>query len=177
MAPGRPIRILAVGSLLAIVGAIAVAVMAVTVVAPTGCAGNCASNCPNATVYIGNLDNQQLAIDNILVNGPACPPLEGVYCIGDGFTTSCTHLTITGVTQGACDVLVIFPDRPAQIVHTEFGPPIKQGCCKGYSIIGDEVFVIPANPDAGIVGLDGGMDQVTTVVDGGADAAGDGGVD
>jgi hypothetical protein len=122
-------------------------------------------------VYIGNLDNKQLSIDNILVNGPACPPQDGVYCIGDGFTTSCTHLTITGVTQGSCDVLVIFPDRPAQIVHTEFGPPIKQGCCKGYSIVGEEVFVIPDSPDGGISGLDGGNDQVSIYTDAGvADA-------
>jgi len=171
MALSRPIRVLAVGSTLAALAVIGVVVAAATLVAPAGCAGNCASNCPNATVYIGNLDNQQLAIDDILVNGPACPSLEGVYCIGDGNTTSCTHLTITGVAQGACDVLVIFPDRPAQIVHTEFGPPIQQGCCKGYSIVGDEVFVIPANPDAGISGLDGGNNQVTTVVDGGVDAS------
>jgi hypothetical protein len=34
--------------------------------------------------------------------------------------------------------------------------------------VGDSVFVIPANPDAGIRGLDGGTDAVTIVVDGGA---------
>jgi len=171
MAFGRPLRVIAVWSTLATLGAIALSVMTMTLVAPTGCAGNCASNCPNATVYIGNLDNQQLAIDDIVVNGPACPSQTGVYCIGDGYTTSCTHLTIAGVKQGTCDVLIVFPDRPAQIVHTEFGPPIQQGCCKGYSIVGDEVFVIPANPDAGISGLDGGNEQVTTVVDGGVDAS------
>jgi hypothetical protein len=172
MAPRRPLRALVVGSTLVTLAAIGLAVTTVAFVAPTGCAGNCASNCPNATVYIGNLDNQQLSIDNVLVSGPACPPQDGVYCIGDGFTTSCTHLTITGVTQGACDVLVIFPDRPAQIVHTEFGPPIKQGCCKGYSIVGEEVFVIPSSPDGGISGLDGGNDQVSIYTDAGvADAA------
>ena len=177
MTPGRSFRVLAAGATLAALGAIAAAVMAVTFVAPMGCAGNCKSNCPNATVYIGNLDNKQLDIDNILVNGPACPPLEGVYCIGDGFTTSCTHLTITGVAQGKCDVLVIFPDRPAQIVHTEFGPPIKQGCCKGYSIVGDEVFVIPSSPDGGISGLDGGNDQVSIYTDAGVADAADAGAD
>jgi hypothetical protein len=150
-------------------------IVAAAVAAPTGCASDCGSNCPNATVYIGNLDNRQLWIDDILVSGPACPPQHGVYCIGDGVTTSCTHFTITGQAQGICDVLIVFPDRPAMIVRTEFGPPIQQGCCKGHTIVGDSIFVIPANSDAGISGVDGPSDAVTTVVDGGAsDAGGDG---
>ena len=83
------------------------------------------------------------------------------------------------MAQGICDVLIIFHDRPAEIVRTEFGPPIQQGCCQGYTIVGDSVFVIPANPDAGISGLDGGTDAVTIVVDAGANDAGaaDAGVD
>ena len=64
-------------------------------------------------------------------------------------------------------MLIVFHDRPAEIVHTEFGPPIQQGCCKGYTIVGDSVFVIPDNPDAGITGLDGGTGAVTIVPDGG----------
>ena len=162
----RPNRIAA----FALTAAAAAAVIAAAVlIVPAGCAGNCATNCPNATVYIGNLDNQQLYINNIVANGPACPPPEGVYCIGDGNTTSCTHVTITGKAQGYCDVAFIFPDRPTMIVRTEFGPPIMQGCCKGYTIVGDSVFAIPANPDAGISGADGGgTDAVRVVVDGGA---------
>jgi hypothetical protein len=155
-------------------GAAAVIVAAV-VAASTGCASDCASNCPPATVYIGNLDNQQLQIDDILVDGPACPPQYGVYCVGDDPTTNCTHFTITGHAQGICDVLIVFSDRPAMIVRTEFGPPIQQGCCKGHSIVGDSIFVIPASADAGISGVDGASDAVTIVVDAGASDAGGGG--
>jgi hypothetical protein len=161
----------------AIAGAAACVVGAAVVVGPSGCADNCATNCPLATIYIGDLDNQELPIDAIGVQGPACPPQYGVYCAGDGQTTVCTHVTITGYAQGTCDVAIAFHDRPTEIVHTQFGPPIQQGCCKGYSIIGDSVFVIPANPDAGISGVDGASDQVTIVVDGGATDAADGGTD
>jgi hypothetical protein len=144
----------------AIAASAAALVAAASAALPTGCASECASDCPPATVFIGNVDNQQLAIDDIRVDGPACPPQHGVYCIGDGPTTSCTHVTITGVAQGTCDVLIVFRDRPNMVVRTEFGPAIKQGCCKGYTIVGDAVFVIPGNPDAGIRGLDGGTDAV-----------------
>jgi hypothetical protein len=162
----------------AIVATSAVAVAVITIVAlmlgQTGCGSNCGTNCPNATVLIANPDNEELPIDDILVDGPACPPGYGVYCAG-GPGTICTHFTITGVAQGFCDVLIVFHDRPDEIVRTEFGPPIQQGCCKGYSIVGDSVFVIPTNPDASIHGLDGGTDAVTIVVDAGASDASDAG--
>ena len=172
MTPHRPNRTAAAVMIAA--GAAAVIVAAV-VAAPTGCASDCASNCPPATVYIGNLNNQQLMIDDILVDGPACPPQYGVYCVGDDPTTNCTHFTITGRAEGICDVLIVFSDRPAMIVRTEFGPPIQQGCCKGHSIVGDSIFVIPASADAGISGVDGASDAVTIVVDAGAGDAGVGG--
>lgn len=167
----RPNRVAAIVA--ASAAAAAVIVIAV-MLAQAGCGGTCGSNCPSPTVYIGSLDNQQLWIDEILVDGPACPPQYGVYCIGDGVTNSCTHVTITGTKQGICDVLLVFRDRPAMIVRTEFGPPIAQGCCKGHTIVGDGVFVIPANPDAGITGVDGGTDAVSIFVDAAAsDATGD----
>jgi hypothetical protein len=158
---------------------IAVAVVcvvgAVGVVAPAGCTGNCRSNCPNISVYIGNLDNFQLAINDVLVDGPACPPPYSVSCAGDGVSTNCTHVTLTGAAQGYCDVLIVFADRPPEIVHTQFGPPVQQGCCTGYTIVGDSVFIIPDNPDAGISGADGSTEAVTIVVDGGTTDAADGG--
>jgi len=162
-----------------VIAAAGAAVLAVAVfAAPTGCQSSCGTNCPNNSVYIGDLDNVQLPIDQILVSGPACPHPQAVYCVGDQYTTNCTHFLVTGVAQGTCDVLIVFADRPAEIVHTQFGPAIQQGCCSGYTIVGDSVFVIPENPDAGIAGLDGGTDAVTIVVDGGTgDAAVDGGTD
>ena len=171
MASRRSHRIAAIAA----TSAAAVAIITLAAfVAQTGCGSNCGTNCPNATVFIGNLDNAELPIDDILVDGPACPPGYGVYCVG-GPGTICTHFTITGVAQGFCDVLVVFHDRPDEIVRTEFGPHIQQGCCKGYSIVGDSVFVIPANPDASIHGIDGGTDAVTIVVDAGANDASDAG--
>jgi hypothetical protein len=47
------------------------------------------------------------------------------------------------------------------IVRTEFGPPIQKGCCKGHTVVGDTVFVIPGSSDGGITGLDGGTDAVS----------------
>jgi len=161
-----------VTAIAAAAGAIAIAVL----VAPTGCTSDCKTNCPPASIYIGDLDNTQLAIDAIGVQGPACPPQYGVGCAGDGQTTTCTHVTITGFAEGMCDVVIVFHDRPREVVHTQFGPPIKQGCCSGYSIVGDSVFVIPStSQDAAIGGVDGPSDQVSFVVDGGAGDAGDGG--
>lgn len=154
--------------------AAAAVVVATVLVSQTNCTSNCATNCPPATVYIGDLDNVQLYIDDIVVSGPACPPQYGVYCLGDGATTTCTHVTITGMTQGYCDVTILFHDRPAYVVHTEFGPPIMQGCCRGYSIVGDSVFVISSSADAGISGVDGASDAVR-LADGGT-ADNDGGV-
>jgi hypothetical protein len=158
-------RLLSVAAALAMLTA--AAIVAAGLVAPSGCASNCGSNCPPVTIYIGNLNGQQLMIDDIGVSGPACPPPEGVYCIGDVPGTNCTHFTITGNAEGICDVTIVFHDRPTMIVRTQFGPPVQQGCCRGYSIVGDSVFVIPASPDAGISGLDGGTDAVTILVDGG----------
>jgi len=152
----------------AIAAAVAGLIALSVVVAPTGCASNCRTNCPTVSVYIGNFDNVQLFISDIAVEGPACPSASGVYCVGDNnVTTNCTHFTITGVGPGFCDVTIFFADRPAEVVHTQFGPPVQQGCCTGYSIVGDSVFVVPDNPDAAIGGLDGASDQVTVVVDGG----------
>jgi len=159
------------------IAAAAGGIAAALLVVPTGCTSNCGSHCPPASIYIGDLDNTQLPITAIGVQGPACPPQYGVYCTGDGQTTTCTHVTITGFAQGSCDVVIVFSDRPAEVVHTQFGPPIQQGCCSGYSIVGDSVFVIPTSSDAGITGVDGSSDQVSFDVDGGVDAPSDGGAD
>ena len=98
--------------ILAAVAGVAAVVAAVAGLAgQAGCGSDCASDCPPATVYIGNVDGQQLAIDEILVNGPACPSSSGVYCIGDGPGSNCTHFTITGTTEWVCDVLIVFHDR------------------------------------------------------------------
>jgi hypothetical protein len=144
---------------------IGAAIVTAVLVGQSGCASNCGSNCPPVTIYIGN-PGQQLMIDDIGVSGPACPAPQGVYCIGDAAGTNCTHFTITGNAEGICDVTIVFHDRPTMIIRTQFGPPVEQGCCRGYSIVGDSVFIIPTSPDAGISGLDGGTDAVT-IVDGG----------
>ena len=158
-----------------------IAALATAFVQP-GCS-NCGSNCPSGTVYIGTADNSVVSINNIVVTGPACPPQYGVYCLGDPSTTGCNHFTITGQTEGICDVQINFFDRPAEVIRLQFGPPITQGCCNGYTIIGDSTFIIPNNPDAGIYGADGGSQDAVRIIvdgavsDGGDGAAGDGGAD
>lgn len=144
----------------------------------SGCTSNCGTNCPQTAVYVGNLNGEQLQIDDIEVDGPACPPPEGVYCLGDANGTNCTHFTLTGTAQGDCYVTIFFHDRPAEVVHARFGPPVTQGCCRGYSIVGDAVFVISSSSDAGISGIDGPTDAVMFLDAGAGDAdGGDAGVD
>ena len=134
----------------AALAALTAIIVAASLGAQSGCASNCGSNCPPVTIYIGNLDGQQLMIDDIGVSGPACPPPEGVYCIGDGTgSTNCTHFTITGNAEGVCDVTIVFHDRPTMIVRTQFGPPVQQGCCRGYTIVGDSRVRDPGQPGRG----------------------------
>jgi hypothetical protein len=128
-----------------------------------GCASDCGNNCPLTTVYIGASTNTMLNIQDLAWDGPACPPGRP-YCRGDDSTTSCTHITITGVAEGECQLFINFGDRPAQIVHARFGPAVTQGCCMGFTVVGDSHFTIPVSADGGIYGADGNTDAVTTVV-------------
>jgi hypothetical protein len=136
----------------------------------SGCGSNCQSNCPNVTVSIIAVDNTVNApiIDLVWLGGPACPPYPPI-CRGEGYTTSCTHVDITGFASGGCDLGIVFSDRPAEIVHAEFGPPVMQGCCTGFTIVGESLFFIPRSAADSIYGADGGSDAVTVVRDGGDD--------
>lgn len=149
--------------------------VALAVLTAHGCAGNCGSNCPPNIVQIGSPDGAQLAIPNggLAWRGPACPPYLP-SCQGNGQTTNCSYLIIYGTAEGACDVLISFSDRPAEVVHTEFGPRITQGCCAGYTIEGPKVFYVPDSPNQGLIYADGGTDAVSLLPDGSADG-GDGG--
>src|SRR5579863_2052901 len=110
-----------------------------------GCASNCGSNCPDTSVYIGDLDNHELAgvITGFEMVGAACPPVSG--CIGDEQSTLCTHFTVTASQPGACDLYITFSDRPTEVVHLSFGPTQNSGgsCCQGYPALGPNIYVIP----------------------------------
>ena len=142
-----------------------------------GCAGNCGSNCPGNMVQVGSPDNAQLAIPNggLAWSGPACPYYPPT-CQGDGVTTNCAFIDIYGAAEGACDLRISFGDRPAEIVHAQFGPRITQGCCAGFSIVGPAVFYIPDSPSKGLIYADGGTDAVSILPDASADG-GNGGAD
>jgi len=142
-----------------------------------GCAGNCGSNCPLNFVQIGSADNVQLTIPNggLAWRGPACPNYLPT-CQGDGVTTNCSHILVYGASEGACDVLLAFSDRPAEVVHTEFGPHITQGCCAGFSIEGPKVFYVPDSPTK-IIYADGGTDAVSFLPDASDGGAADGSAD
>jgi hypothetical protein len=157
----------------------------------SGCGSTCAQNCPATTVYIGSNDNHELngILTNLDVMGPACPPSYGLGCSGDGTTTICTNVTITAQHPGACDVLLVFSDRPSEIVHLKFGETVNANgsCCRGYPVIGPSVYTIPDKPTGPIYsgGFDGGpidTDAVTVLTDAGTtttkpDAARDAGAD
>ena len=148
---------------------------ALAVLTAHGCGGNCGSNCPANIVQIGSPDGAQLAIPNggLAWRGPACPPYLP-SCQGDGVTTSCSYIIVYGAAEGYCDVLLGFSDRPAEVVRTEFGPRITQGCCAGYTIAGPKVFYVPDSPNQGLVYADGGTDAVSLLPDGSADGSADG---
>jgi hypothetical protein len=148
--------------------------------AAAGCGSTCGANCPTNEVRVQAANiTTDIAINDLAWAGPACPHY-GPVCGGDGnLGTTCTHVDIIAAGPGSCDLLIVFGDRPSEIVHAEFGPPITQGCCAGYSVVGDAVFVIPTDPTQIIYGADGGSTDAVTVVpdasadgpDGGADAA------
>jgi hypothetical protein len=158
-------------ALVALLAAGALGAAAAAVFAPTGCSSNCNEPCGPGQVYIGSVDGRmQLPITGIALFGPACPPY-GVSCIGPPDIGGCSYFTVTGLHPGACDVGIAFSDRPAELVHLQFGE--SRTCCPGYPVVGESTFIVPTNPDAGIAGVDSGADAVTIIVDGGTDGAAD----
>ena len=157
--------------------AISVLILAVAMGAAAGCGSTCGANCPTYQVRVQAADTSVNAmINNLGWDGPACPHYFPT-CTGDQQTTNCTHIDMIGTAPGECDLTIVFADRPTEIVHAQFGPPIMQGCCAGYSVVGDSLFIIPSNPNQTIYGADGGStDEVTVVQDASADGP-DGGAD
>jgi hypothetical protein len=148
---------------------------ALAVLTAHGCAGNCGTNCPANIVQIGSPDGAPLAIPNggLAWSGPACPP--GLpTCLTSSADTICNYIDVYGSSEGACDLTISFSDRPAEIVHIQFGPRITQGCCSGFQIEGPEVFYVPSK---GLIYADGGTDAVSLVPPDASADGGDGGVD
>jgi hypothetical protein len=153
-----------------------------------GCASNCQSGCPGTTVYIGSNDSYEFntILTDVEVMGPACPPPYGIGCAGIPGRTSCSYVPVTAPQPGWCDVLLVFSDRPSEIVHLQFGEPVNANgsCCKGYPPIGPSVYTIPDKPTGPIYsgGGDAGpptSDAVTVLTDAAVatDAARDAGTD
>lgn len=161
--------------------AAALALVVVLAMTTASC-DTCAVDCPPTTVYIGSADNHELngILENLDVRGEACPPAYSVICVGDRYTTACTHVTITGQQAGACDVLFVFSDRPNEILHLQFGQPLS--CCRGYPVLGPSLYTIPYKPTGPIYsgGNDAGpidTDAITIVTDAAPDATTDAGAD
>ena len=151
------------------------ALAAIFMIAPGGCASDCASDCPIATAVIETPVNADPGILGLAWVGPACPPVPP-SCRGDDNGTLCRHINVTGYAQGNCDVLIQLDGREPMAVRIEFGPPSMQGCCKGYPVVGEWYFIIPLSMDAGIQGTDGPSDAVRILRDAGDDTqAADGG--
>jgi hypothetical protein len=166
--------------LFAALAAATLAAGALALFAPAGCGGSdCNQICRPGQVYIGSADGvTAIPLAGYAFSGPACPPNYGKTCVPPQSGDGCAYFTVTGLGPGACDVGLVFSDRPAEIIHLEFGAP--QPCCPGYRVVGDWTFIVPASADAGISGNLSGADAITIVVDAGAsdasdDAATDGG--
>ncbi|HXJ19014.1 MAG TPA: hypothetical protein VMT03_02190 [Polyangia bacterium] len=165
----------------------AAAGFALAIFTAPGCASRCGENCPITTVYISSPDNAELngILQDLEVQGDACPPGYGVYCNGDEYSTGCTHVTVTAMQPGECDVLFVFNDRPNEIVHLQFGPTrnANGSCCKGYPVLGPWLYTIPDKPTGGTIYSGGGdagpidTDAVTVVTDAAATTTTDGGTD
>ena len=153
----------------------AVGLGAAALVAQPGCSSGCDTICDASYVYIDSPDGRaQIPLTGIVLEGAACPPAYGITCIGPPDIGGCTHFTITGQTEGTCDVGMTFSDREAEVVHLSFGP--TKHCCPGYPVIGDSSYFVPADPTQTIYGADGGSTaNVTVVPDAGADGAADAG--
>jgi hypothetical protein len=133
-------------------------------IAPVGCASDCGNNCPINTAIIAASHNVDLPFVDVAWVGPACP--DGLpRCRGDGRSTFCTIIDVLGDAEGSCDVLIRLADREPMAIHLEFGPPVTQGCCRGYPVIGDWHFTIPVSSDGGIYGGDGNTDAVSVIED------------
>jgi hypothetical protein len=167
-------------------GAVATAGFVAALFTGGGCASDCGNNCADPTVWVGSADNKELngILTSLAVNGPACPPASAVSCVGDNDTTTCTHVPITAVAPGACDVLFVFSDRPNEILRLQFGPTVNANgsCCKGYPPLGPSVYTIPlkptgpiysGSPDAGTYSTD----AVVVITDAAPDAPHDAGTD
>jgi hypothetical protein len=141
---------------------------ALAVLTAHGCSGSCGTNCPANIVQIGSPDLAQLAIPNggLAWKGPACPT-DPPFCTG-GPSTTCSFIDVYGIAEGSCDLLISFTDRQPEIVHTQFGPRITQGCCAGFSVVGPSVFYIPDSPNQ-LIYADGGTDAISFLPDGSAD--------
>jgi hypothetical protein len=134
---------------------------------PVGCGSTCGSNCPVATVTINAAAGFTIPAQQLAWSGPACPPYRPV-CRADPQNLNCTHIDVMGFAEGACDLTIVFGDRPTEIVHIEFGPRVTQGCCAGFTVAGDTAFTVPVDPGGVIQGSDGGTDAVTVIRDAGA---------
>jgi hypothetical protein len=155
--------------------ALAVGLGAAALVAQPGCSSGCDTICGAPYVYIGSPDGRvQIPLTGIFLQGSSCPPAYGITCIGPPDIGGCTHFTVTGQSEGSCDVAMTFSDRDPEILHLTFGP--TQHCCPGYPPIGDSSYYVPADPTQTIYGADGGSSaNVMVVPDAGADGAADGG--
>jgi hypothetical protein len=134
--------------------------------APAGCQSRCASDCPNPIGSIVTEVNVEPGILGIGWIGPACP--LKVTCHGDGRTTFCNQIDVVASAPGTCEIWVDLAERERMAVRFEFGPLPTEGCCRGYPVVGESVFVIPVATDAGIQGIDGSSDAVSVVRDAGA---------
>ena len=153
-------------------------VAALVLLVPAGCS-DCARDCPNTIVRIMASENVDLDLPATGAEGPACPRVPP-RCQGDRVQTLCSYVDVIGVAPGICDVFLDFGDRPTMVVRTQFTTQPPGTCCRGFPVIGENLFIVPVdNPDAGITGPDGAATDAVWIYDAGnesSDAAADAGV-
>ena len=139
------------------VAAILLAAATVAFVFVPGCAGNCASNCPNLTFAAAATPGENLDVLTAHWAGAACPAEQPSYCAPDTINgLRCVSFALIGIGEGACQIDLTFKDgrAPFSAVAT-FGPETHQGCCHGFPVVGANVAVIPPlHPQSGDAGSD-----------------------
>ena len=132
----------------------------------SGCASDCAHNCPNTYFNVFAPNGEDLSVATASWTGDACPTDAAPLCRGSGDGTFlCVRFTIIAQRPGSCQLDLTFTDGRLPFSATAtFGPATTQGCCQGYPVTSaGSVTIPPLHPP---VGVDAGPDVAS-------DAAGD----
>lgn len=111
----------------------------------TGCASDCAANCPALAFNVVAYSGDNLSVATATWTGDACATDQAPECRGnvDG-TLPCVYFTIFAARAGSCRLDLTFTDGRVPFSATgTFGPATHQGCCQGFPVTSDATVTVP----------------------------------